>query len=265
MSGENVNRHASNYRRNESEGVRRRGLTEDEVYAYVLTAMGFPNVDVETSREQLRIFWQKTLDVYNTYLPHQKRGVLDIQAQAHEYDFEQLNKAYGRGVVDVRLAPRRDFFSPISGVFALGIPHPISPLSPDQYDLALRYIDMAKRVYSAGFDWEWHEPVLWVFAPPGYGGPYIAAYTYFVEATEANDIPSHDIRWIKDYMLNIVRIAVGEARGKFGIVPGPSQANLNGSELIQRGEAQIEKLEEELRMRSFALTPPLGPGARASG
>jgi hypothetical protein len=54
--------------------------------------------------------------------------------------------------------------------------------------------------------------------------------------------------WIKDYALANAKLILGEAREKFGSIPGPqgSGLSLNGQALKQSAVAEIEKLETEL-------------------
>ena len=215
---------------------------------------------VEAEDAQMGVFLQHALDEYNNWRPVEKFDVLDsVTSAINRYDMRSLEKPFGRGIVRVQIGTKENFFSPISGVFALGIPHPISHLSPDQYDLALRYIKTARKVYSSQPDWEWEEPVLWLYAPTGYGGPFVAAYTYYQDAIGPEDIRQPDYRWFKEYFYNLVRRAVGEARGKYSTLPGPQGFSMNGNDMVKAAEDALEKLSKELENKSYADSPPLGP------
>lgn len=263
MAGENVHQVPENVHFSASEGTRRRALTTEKVYKYAIAQLGFPIVDVEIDTAQQGILMDRLLDEYNKWLPIYKHDVVTaVSSRINNYNLRDLNKPYGRGVTDVRAVSQNQFFAPISGVFALGIPHPISHMAPDQYDTALRYIDAAKKVYSSEMDWEWEEPILWLYAPGGLGGPFSCAYTYVQDAYEPNDIPAEDWGWVKDYYLALVKIAVGEARGKFGSIPGPAGQNIRGSELESRGIAEKEKLEKDIESKSYARVPPLFLGSK---
>jgi len=264
MSGENLNAVPENVRFASSEGVRRKALTLDGIYDYALARLGFPIVDVEAQRTQLDVLWERVLDEYNKYLPVQKMDCLNtVSSSIHEYNFRTLERPYGRGLQDVAIVSKQQFFAPISGVFALGIPHPISHLSPDQYDIALRYIGAAKKVYSSDMDWEWEEPVLWLFAPTGYGGPFSVAYTYLQDCSSPSDMPAEDWGWVKDYFLAMLKCAVGEARGKFGGIPGPAAQTLRGGAMISEAREEMKSLEQEILSRSHARTPPLFLGGKS--
>ena len=138
----------------------------------------------------------------------------------------------------------------------------ISHLSPDQYDLALRYINLARKVYSSEPDWEWQEPVLWLFAPSGFGGPFSAAYSYLQDASEPKDILPEDHGIVKDMFFGLVMQAVGMSRGKFSSIPGPAAQTLLGSDLITLGQTEIDRCMEEMEKKSYHRSPPLGWGGK---
>lgn len=260
MVGENLNRHPENVQFETSEGLRRRHLTKEAVISYALYQLGFPVIDIEAETQQFEAFFESTYDLYNRYKPVLKTSVLKtVSSQINRYNLRDLNMPYGRRVVDAVIVSRDQFFSPISGVFALGIPHPISHLSPDQYDLALRYINESKKIYSSAMDWEWEEPILWIYSPSGFGGPFSVAYTYTADAAVPADIPDYDHLWFKRYFYYQLMLSVGEARVKFDTVPGPFMQRLNGESMVNRAERNIEKLEKRIESDSYAYTPPLGP------
>lgn len=262
-SGENLNAHTENVHFESSAGVRRRELTFDGIKAHALVRLGFPVTEVEIENLQLGVLFERVLDEYNKWLPIQKTDVLaTVSSGIQKYDLRALKQPYGRQIVDVQILQREAFFSPISGVFALGIPHPISHLSPDQYDLALRYINLARKIYSSEPDWEFQEPILWLFAPTGFGGPFSAAYTYTQDASQAKDIPQEDHNLVKDYFYYLVMQTVGMSRGKFSGIPGPAAQQLLGTDLVTMGQEGLAKTEERFESKSYARTPPLGWGGK---
>jgi hypothetical protein len=262
MVDKNVNVHPTNAKKEADLGIRRRVLTLDRIKGFALARLGYPQVDVEIDEFQFGEFWEATLDEYNKWLPIEKSNVITATSSTrNKYDLRALNKPYGRNVVDVRIASKEQFFSPISGVFALGIPHPISHLSPDQYDLALRYIFASKKIYSSEPDWEWEEPILWLYAPTGFGGPFIAAYKYTQDVSRPEDIPQEDWSWVMKYFRTFVKEAVGEARGKFSSIPGKGGQQLRGSEMVSEAIDERGKLEEDIESKSYCRVPPLGPNS----
>jgi hypothetical protein len=241
-------------------GIRRRVLTEKDLHRYVLSQLGHPYVTVEVQPGQFHDLVDAALDEYNRMLPLEKTDTLSGAASSlNYYNLKERGKPYGRGVNSVRVLTKENFFSPISGVFALGIPHPISHLSPDQYDLAIRYIQTAKKIYSAEQEFKWEEPVLWLYAPSGFGGPFMVSYDYTQDAARVEDVPQEDVSWLKKYLLALTKVSVGSARRKFGTVPGPASQSLDGSDLVREGMEEKRIAEEEILSRSLGRAPPLGP------
>lgn len=260
MVDKNVNRHPTNAKEENNLGQRRRVLTLQRIKDFALSKLGATQVNVEISEPQMGSFWEATLDEYNKWLPLQKFDLLTATGQKrNKYDLISLNKPYGRGVVDVRIASKHQFFNPISGVMSLGIPQPITHLSPDHYDLSLRYIHAARKIYSSEPDWEWEEPILWLYAPSGFGGPFSAAYTYHQDVSLPEDLPQEDWSWVMKYFSTYVKEAVGEARGKFGSIPGPAGQSLRGEAMVSESRDDRKVLEEEISSKSYARVPPLFP------
>lgn len=62
--------------------------------------------------------------------------------------------------------------------------------------------------------------------------------------------------WLKDYALATAKMALGQARSKFGQLAGPQGGvQLNGNDLITQAQAEIEKLEEDLKTYAEGGTP----------
>lgn len=62
--------------------------------------------------------------------------------------------------------------------------------------------------------------------------------------------------WIKDYALAVAKMALGQARSKFGQLAGPQGGvQLNGNDLITQAQSEIEKLEEDLKTYAEGGTP----------
>lgn len=54
--------------------------------------------------------------------------------------------------------------------------------------------------------------------------------------------------WVRSYALAMAKMILGQGRSKFSQIAGPSGgAQLNGANLIQEAQGELEKLEEELK------------------
>ena len=62
--------------------------------------------------------------------------------------------------------------------------------------------------------------------------------------------------WLKDYATAVAKMALGQARSKFAQLAGPQGGvSLNGNDLIQQAQAEMEKLEEDLKTYAEGGTP----------
>ena len=62
--------------------------------------------------------------------------------------------------------------------------------------------------------------------------------------------------WIRDYTLAVCKVMLGQARSKFGQIAGPQGGTtLNGSDLKQQGQAEIERLEADIGNYAEGGTP----------
>jgi hypothetical protein len=62
--------------------------------------------------------------------------------------------------------------------------------------------------------------------------------------------------WIRDYTLAVSKVMIGEARGKFNTIAGPQGGTtLNGAELKQQGQTEMERLEAEIGNYAEGGTP----------
>lgn len=62
--------------------------------------------------------------------------------------------------------------------------------------------------------------------------------------------------WIRDYATAVAKMMLGQARSKFAQLAGPQGGvTLNGNDLISQAQAEMEKLEEDLKTYAEGGTP----------
>jgi hypothetical protein len=72
-------------------------------------------------------------------------------------------------------------------------------------------------------------------------------HTYNYKPDEMLLADSHAQPWLKDYALATAKMALGQARSKFGSLARPGGGvTLNGNDLIAQSQAEIEKLDQDL-------------------
>lgn len=228
-----------------------------DLKVWVKVMLGEPRISVELTNLALNAAITITLDEYNKWLARRKMDVIDpVFSGIQSYNLKELKKPFGRGITKIDFTEREQFFSPVGGVFSLGIPTPIAQRSLEQFDIALRYIETARRVFSSEPGHLWEEPILFIFAPEGFGIPLRATYTYY-EHVRIGELPDYHHNWIRKYALAWSKIALGHVRRKFNSVPGPQggDINLDGAELVTEGNDATQRLEEEIMKISHAVEP----------
>jgi len=84
----------------------------------------------------------------------------------------------------------------------------------------------------------------------------VVLHTYNYRPDEVLLTDTSSAPWIKDYALAVAKISLGQARSKFVSLAGPQGGvTLNGNDLIQQGQAEMEKLEEDLKTYTDGGTP----------
>jgi hypothetical protein len=84
----------------------------------------------------------------------------------------------------------------------------------------------------------------------------VIIHTYNYRPDEELLADTSSAPWIKDYALAHAKMMLGQARSKFAQLAGPQGGvQLNGADLITQAQAEIEKLEEDLKTYAEGGTP----------
>ena len=84
----------------------------------------------------------------------------------------------------------------------------------------------------------------------------VIIHTYNYRPDESLLADTSSAPWIKDYALAVAKMALGQARSKFTQLAGPQGGvSLNGNDLIAQAQAEMEKLEEDLKTFADGGTP----------
>jgi hypothetical protein len=88
------------------------------------------------------------------------------------------------------------------------------------------------------------------------GEESVLLHTYNYRPDEALLADTGSGPWIRDYATAQAKMMLGQARSKFAQLAGPQGGvTLNGNDLIQQAQAEIEKLEEDLKTFADGGTP----------
>lgn len=102
--------------------------------------------------------------------------------------------------------------------------------------------------YEIQFTWNRSKKTLLLHRRPrGEVTVYLHCYAYRTEEDLFNDYTCKS--WIKDYALAQSKLMLGEARGKFATIAGPQGGTtLNGEQLKADAQAELERLEEDIKL-----------------
>ena len=116
----------------------------------------------------------------------------------------------------------------------------------------LQYIEMAKRILGAEFDWRQENRTLHVFPLPKNASQLIIEYKTTTFAINQLTERDHDL--IKRYALAWAKMIIGRIRSKFDSFPtAQGSASMDGVDLITEGREEIKDLDEEIGQSAMPI------------
>jgi len=224
---------------------------------YVLSKLGYPNVDVEISEDQWEVIWKVAGDFIAHYFPReQKLAVFYTSPLKPTYPFPK--DAYWIQSVNWDPVTSRidDVFGAESFLFNVGNISGIQNILLD-YHLLAAYRKFSQKILGTEGHWEVinegtstvegdslssKDQLIRLYPTPKGAFPVVVLYIPVV-----NYFRSPQARQLAyDLMLAEARIAVGSARSKISGMPTPDGGGINydGSDLVQMGEQAKEKIIE---------------------
>ena len=119
------------------------------------------------------------------------------------------------------------------------------------YDMFSQYQELVGRMFGSFIEFNWNtttKKLTLLQRPRAEETLLLYVYNHRPDSELLNDYLGK--QWIKDYTLASCKYMLGEARSKFATIAGPQGGStLNGDALKAEAQAEMEKLEEELRMQ----------------
>jgi hypothetical protein len=117
------------------------------------------------------------------------------------------------------------------------------------YDFYTQYVELAARMFGGFLNYTWN-PItkkLQLIRDPKGDGEVVLLWTYNLRP-EINLLQDYQIsQWLRDYMLAVCKMIIGEAREKFASIAGPQQGTtLNGAAMKAEAQAQMDTKIAEL-------------------
>lgn len=217
--------------------------------------LGGQMVEVELDNEHYDLSFDLALDRYY----QRSSGALQEDIIFITFDGSQNEYTLGDEIQEVRQIHRRSVGTGTSGGVNFD---PFESAFSNMYflqsgrtgglatwELFAEYQETVGRLFGSQISFIWNEPDRKLKILQKFDYPEMVMMTVFVRKSEdtlLND--SYARPWLRDYALAKCKAMLGEARGKFPSgLPGPSgSVMLNGDQLKQEAQLEMERLEEEL-------------------
>jgi len=119
----------------------------------------------------------------------------------------------------------------------------------------MQYLEQAKRLVGADFDWEWDRAARKLRLSPAELVSGTVIYYYTPKSLSLDNLTPYEVRLIRQYAYAEAMEVLGQIRSKYSELPSSTGGvTLNGETLLANAEALRESLEEKAKM----LRKPLG-------
>ena len=233
---------------------------KQEVFDYVKAMLGGGMIDVELDPMHYEVGIKAAFDKFRQRSDNsveESYMFLDLVLDQNEYTLPDE-------VVEVRQMYRRSIGSRTGGgdggtlfePFNLAYTNTYLLSSSNMgglatYNLFAGYQELVGRMFGSFIEFTWNTATkkLTVLQRPRTGeNVLLQAYNYRPDFQLLIDYLSK--QWIKDYTLAKCKFMLGEARSKFATIAGPQGGStLNGDALKAEAQAEMEKLEEDLKLQ----------------
>jgi len=231
-------------------------MNREELGEWILRRLGAPFWDIELCQQHVIDAVEQSVRWFAA-----KKGVMKlfpIQTASGVVEY-QLDSEVDR-VIDVAYETHRMDLSLIFSPFTLleeKIPYDVFASGGSgglysSYVQALQYIEMAKRILSAEFDWTELNDKLFISPTPSESRRLIIWAK--INFTQIEDVEERDHELIKRYALAKARQDLAWVRGKYGDYPSAQGSTmLNWDRLLDDANTEIEKLEEEIMGAGYPM------------
>jgi len=230
---------------------------KQELIEYTQLQLGNNMIDVELDPAHYEAAYQRTIGTYRQRAQNAYEECyifMELITDQNEYFLPQE-------VVQVKQIFRRTFgiaTGPFSSAF--------DPFSQAQmqvylmnfnqsgglatYDFYTQYVELAARMFGGFINFTWN-PVtkkLQLIRDPKGSGEQVLLWVYQLKP-EIQLLQDYQIsQWVRDYMVAVSKMMVGEAREKFGTIAGPGGGStLNGTAMKAEAQTQMDSLVEQLK------------------
>jgi hypothetical protein len=231
--------------------------SRQEVYKYCKLMLGDGMIDVELDPEHYSIALDRALGVFRQRSDNsveESYAFLTLIENTNEYilpkEIQQVRQIFRRSVGSrTGNGTGGTVFEP----FNLAYTNTYLLSSTNMgglatYELFAQYQELVGKMFGSFINFTWHpqsHKLIIHQRPRGEESVMLQVYNSKPDFAIIEDVYSG--QWIKDYTLANCKILLGQAREKFASIAGPQGGTaLNGAALKAEGQADIERLTQEL-------------------
>lgn len=232
-------------------------LNREELYEWILRRLGAPFWEVELCQEHVKDAVEMAVRWFAAKKGLSKLFPIQTVSGQVEYDLDceidrVLDVAYETHRLDLSL-----IFSPFT-LLEEKIPYDVFASGGSgglysSYVQALQYIEQAKRILSAEFEWTEINDKLFI-APTPVDSRRLIVWAK-INFTQIEELEERDHELIKRYALAKAMIDLAWIRGKYGDYPSAQgSTTLNWDRLLDTAQTEIDKLEEEIMGAGYPMS-----------
>ena len=246
-------------------------MTKNELKNYIKRELGHPLIKVELSDDHLDDSISRTINMHDKWAMGNATQTIFFTKVISAGEVDYLLPDGVVGVIDMEdssdsLGTANQLFTIQNSMLNSGmLPSLHSGFSLVSYHLALDYLDMLRRYTVSSYNWHYHKykNTITLSPVPSAADNWSTTDTNFmlVRALIKEGYPltgedelddynqdRYEDPWIQEYCIALSKIKLGYIRRKFatGAVLGNSSIELDGSDLMQEGKEEKERLEEDL-------------------
>ena len=233
---------------------------KQEIFDYVSAMLGGGMIDVELDPQHYEISLRTAFDKSRQRSDNSvEESYIFLDAVIDQNDYTLANE-----IVEVRKIFRRSIGSRTGGGDGGTLFEPFNLAYTNTYLLAssnmgglatynmfASYQELVGRMFGSFIEFKWNtttKKLTLLQRPRAEETLLLYCYNYRPDSELMNDYLAK--QWIKDYTLAKCKYMLGEARSKFATIAGPQGGStLNGDALKQEAQAELDKLEEDLKLQ----------------
>ena len=236
----------------------------NNVFDYVRLRLGDEMVEVELEPKHYDNALVRAIEVFRTRSSaavEESFAFLSTQRNVQIYtlpeEIQYVSKIWRRSLGDLGNAGSQldPFSQGYLNVYILNAGRSGGLLS---YELFQDFNFQVSRMFGGEIDFNYNSITkkLTLIRRPDGNGEHLLLQTYNLKP-EVNLLTDYrTLTFIKEYVLGLCKISLGEAREKYGTIVGPGGGtSLNGGPMKAEGQAMLDKLHEEITLYKFGETP----------